>query len=253
MEYEGILISANGIQYNRYKNEDRRMFIEPCDNPMFYLKSYCEIAKGTTLLQLMDAVDQYPELKQFIAMYSGCPDIEEFHAQIREPMRSDDPVEYLEVRWKARLRHGEFDIYSDFYGFGKETEEMKSHDGSGLIRYSVSYTPLYEMADCPIVLNSNFSVRDDKGKVIIQGNKRFDFLEVLDAIYDDISFMGGPEDNAQFLEDMRERVKEYKEGKEELIPLDDMLKRIKDEEDRENKEWFDFLSEDTGKEPESKK
>ena len=43
-------------------------------------------------------------------------------------------------------------------------------------------------------------------------------MEVLDAIYWDISFMGGPADNREFIEDMKSRLDDYDSGEAEAIP-----------------------------------
>jgi hypothetical protein len=49
-------------------------------------------------------------------------------------------------------------------------------------------------------------------------------LEILDAVYREISFYGGP-DQIQEMRDMSERVaRQFENGMEETIPLEDVLK-----------------------------
>ena len=47
----------------------------------------------------------------------------------------------------------------------------------------------------------------------------FSLLEVLDCIYDDISFHGSPSDNKKFIENLKEMVDEINEHPEQLFEM----------------------------------
>lgn len=48
----------------------------------------------------------------------------------------------------------------------------------------------------------------------------------MDAIYWDISFMGGPKDNEEFIEDMNERLKDIELGIVKTIPAEQVFNKL---------------------------
>lgn len=223
-----------------------------------YLRCRCQIKEGTTLKDIFRAVAKYKLLCIVIGQYSWCSHINEFHAQAEEPMRSEDKgdkLEYLEIYWhpevheytetikhpgghKEKIRTVSFDAHTGFHAIGEPGSS--EHRPDGREHYSVSYSPMYDLADLPVKLNEEFEVwspwkRGQKQELLIKATRSYSLLEVLDAIYDDISFMGGPAENAAFLENMKETVEEIKSGTVETIPFEDIKKELglDDEEDKE--------------------
>ena len=91
------------------------------------------------------------------------------------------------------------------------------------MHYSISYTPVQELAHLPVRLNPALQInqgrkRRDKqaGDTIFTeepiwtGTAYFTLLEILHAIYYDISFVGGPADQAIFTESIRQSMNEIK-------------------------------------------
>jgi hypothetical protein len=188
------------------------------------LRCRCEITKGVTLRQVFRAVDRYEALKAFIAAYSWCRDIDAFHAQAEEPMRTagSAPLDFLEVyhhtsvdRYKEQTT---IEIGHDFHGIGPtDGDWIPNSKPDDKVLYSVSCTPAYDLADCAVVLNEEVVLRAPwEGKppqeVLIAGTRPFSLLEVLDAIYFEISFHGGPTESAEFMEEIRGRVAKIKAG-----------------------------------------
>lgn len=169
--------------------------------------------EDVTLLNVFNAVEEYPRLLAFIAQYSWCDAIEEFHAQARElhEISKEDPLTHLEIYWHVQNHKKSFRLHPGFHGRNNETP------------YSVSYTPMYELSQLPIKIDTSFKVctSEIKPKVIFEGNQEFTLLEFLDAIYDDISFIGGPQDNANFIEEMKERLERISSGQEKLTEIED--------------------------------
>jgi hypothetical protein len=189
-----------------YKDGEK---IRPEDAEIFsVLEDTCEIEEGVTLLDFFRAVEQYEFLKIFIAQYAWCSDIDAFHQQAEEPFIADedwvDNVEYLEVYRVLKFQAKYVSNYAGFHGVGRP------EDGSDRIEYySMSYSPLNEFANLPLKLNTSVTVfKGYEGKVVWQGEYRYSVLDVLHAIYDDISFAGGVEDKEDFLDDMKETMKE---------------------------------------------
>lgn len=54
-------------------------------------------------------------------------------------------------------------------------------------------------------------------------------LEILDAIYDDISFHGGPAENAAFIEQMKDTVEKIKSGEIKTVPIDEVFKDLEED------------------------
>jgi hypothetical protein len=86
---------------------------------------------------------------------------------------------------------------------------------------------MYDLADLPVVLVPGTRILDmrstDGVLVPIEFETDFSLLEVLDAIYDDISFHGGPSENAAFLEEIQETVQRIKDGEEPLVNWDEAM------------------------------
>lgn len=200
------------------------------------LRSECRIVEGTTLLDIFRVVDKYTLLKLFISQYSWCRSIDEFHAQAEEPMRSDDSdIDYLEIHWTPKVEEYDktvkhkggtrerhhvvaFDVFVDFIGIGKSG--TCTHRTDSRERYGVSYSPMYELADYEVKLNHEFSVHKpwnagdkiSENRELLRSTRSFTLLDVLDAIYYDISFMGGPSDNVAFLEEMKDTMDKIENG-----------------------------------------
>lgn len=202
-----------------------------------YLRDSVEIAEGVTLRDLFRIVSQYKLLKLFISQYSWCRQLEEFHAQAEEPMRDDekDKLEYLEIYWHASVhkykKETSFDVSVGFHGIGTPDRPENAMTADGKTHYSVSYSPMYELADLPLKLNTALKIwgpweGKPPQKVIFEGKKDYCLLDVLDAIYWDISFMGGPAENSEFIEEMNGRVDDIKAGIAKCIPAEEVFKEL---------------------------
>jgi len=201
-----------------------------------HLRDAVEIAEGVTLRDLFRIVSKYKLLKLFVSQYSWCRQLEEFHAQAEEPMREEetDKLEHLEIYWHASTHkykgESSIDMEAGFHGIGV-SKEIENNGPDGKCHFSVSYSPMYELADLPLKLNTNIKIwgpweGKPPQKVLFEGKKYFSLLEVLDAIYWDISFMGGPAENKEFIEDMNSRVDDIKSGITKGIPAEEVFKEL---------------------------
>jgi hypothetical protein len=260
---EHIEFTPNGLVLHKW-NRDKRKFVRKRPKKLTivtHLRSRCEIAEGTTLRQIFEAVDKYKFLKLVIAQYSWCRQLDAFHAQAQEPQRFDpddtDPMEYLEIyhhpevhKFTEKKKHPggtrertvtiDFDTSVGFHGIGpapKGKEDDLAARPDGNIQYSVSYSPMWKLADLPVKLNKSFDVyepfdsnRPGSGREkLLTASREYTLLEVLDAIYWDISFMGGPSDNADFLEQMNETMDQIRSGEVPLIPIEQVFTDLKEE------------------------
>ncbi|MFX7752004.1 hypothetical protein ABTK01_20340, partial [Acinetobacter baumannii] len=85
-----------------------------------------------------------------------------------------------------------------------------------------------DLAHLPLKLDKELKITmwtKDGLDIIFEGDKEFTLLEVLDAIYWDISFRGGPRENAEFIRQCKSQVETIKEdiekhGGVENLPKD---------------------------------
>jgi hypothetical protein len=132
----------------------------------------------------------------------------------------------------------DFDTSVGFHGIGPAKEDMKiAARPDGNINYSVSYSPMWKLADLPVRLNKTFDVYEPfdtnnpkkRPEKLLTATREYTLLEVLDAIYWDISFMGGPEDNANFIERMNDEMDQIKSGEVPMIPIEQVFTDMKEE------------------------
>lgn len=229
-----VLITKNALLVKKDGKKTRRA---KKLTVLTHLRDGVEIAEGVTLRDLFRIVSKYKLLKLFISQYSWCRALEDFHAQAEEPMRDDDEknkLEYLEIYWHGSVhkykKETSLDISVGFHGIGKP-ERPEDAGPDGKCNYSVSYSPMWELADIPLKLNTNLKIwgpweGKPPQKVVFEGTRDFCLLDVLDAIYWDISFMGGPQDNKEFLEEMKGRMDDIKTGITKGIPAEEVFKEL---------------------------
>jgi len=195
------------------------------------LRSRCEIEDGVTLGDFFRAVQADPDLLEFISLYSWCGSLEEFHSQAqlpRIPAKPDDETELVSVILEP---------FGELYTDRRKPEALPEFHGvsqhfSGIgkdgIHYSISCTPMNQLAHLPLKLSTTLVFSKDF-KENFSAEYSFSLLEVLDGIYWDISFYGGPSDNEAFVESLKEMMDEIESGKatttpfitEGLLPEDD--------------------------------
>jgi len=175
-------------------------------------------------------VSQYKLLKDFIVQYSWCWALDEFHAEAEEPDLSGreedpdkEPLTLLEIRWRADYSdYGQgpasVEIYPDFHG-------VSSGGKNGIRYWSVSFIPMYELANLPVKLNKSvqFFAPDDvaqRREPLVKGERDFRLEDVLDAIYWDISFHGSPRSRREKFDELAAICNDIKEGRAETVPLE---------------------------------
>lgn len=226
-----VIITKGGLYFiDTTKRKARRKRV-PRATVWARLRDACDIEEGVTLGDIFRMVDSYPRLKAFFAQYSWCRSIDEHHAQANEPhAESDEPLSWLEIYWwpevneysetkkhpggtRERTITVDFDVSAGFHGVGPNTTGHPANRDDGLENISVSYCPAWELVDVPVRLDKDFTVYrpfrpENAGKpreVLLKSSRDFSLLEVLGAIYYDISFVGGPAEKREFMEDLLER------------------------------------------------
>ena len=198
------------------------------NNPFCYLFADCHIEKGTTLWDIFRYVDQYPELKYFMSAYSWCADVDQFH-KIAEQPASADPNEkkiwFLEVYRHCSVYAKSNLLFLDphFHGIGELTDVEKDFYANNpestpreTSRYSTSWSQINDYAHIPVALKKDvdISIYNNQGKSTARKNYSIPYklIDILDAIYFDISYLGSPSDITSMTKVMNERLKGYLEN-----------------------------------------
>lgn len=196
-----------------------------------HLRTPCYITEGTTLRDLFRMAGSYKHLLFFLKRYSWCRPIHQFRVQIEEPIRSNDadPLDFLEVCQRvefSKIGGGEgippallFSRSIRFHGIGRAGRNSKykeifgeTTDPDQMMPYSIAYAPLYDLADLTIRLNPELNPLSSMTKCPVPTITEFTLLEMLDAIFWELGFNGGPERKAALLDEMNAFVAEIEAG-----------------------------------------
>lgn len=176
-----------------------------------------EVEEGVTLADIISFTAQDEMLSILIGAYSGCNvlDFEEELKQGVDPLSPTDEVKYctvaMEVRvWTVSKRRGSktLEVTLDFRGCGDDKKQ-----------YALDLAALSEIAALPFRLGSNASF----GRFSEDSTEQEDgleytptLLEVLDAIFFDLSFHGSSVDKAERRKEINQRLKALEDGTDTL-------------------------------------
>jgi len=173
------------------------------------------IDPDVTLQDIFNLVDKDELLKTFLSEYSWCHAIDEIHAAA-QPHSPSESITEIHVYDRSRLTNaGYFDIGAEISGIGPIDEDAaKAYENSTsplpeFETYSVSATPIAEIAPLPVKVVNGYTFLQNLNKKISH-SRDFTLLEILDAIYWEISFYGSPADAAEMLQEMGEVVNTIK-------------------------------------------
>jgi len=178
---------------------------------------------GWTLEDIFDLV--YP-LKEIWSELSWC-DFEVFYKELKSPLKALKPedtehnskIEYLKVYRILELDDEGFITESfNISGIGKDD------------RYAIGYSPLNTIKDLKIVVSDEYEINKlySMDPPLFKAKKPLCLLEIIWAILWEISFHGTPTNRDEFVEELGRRAESIKDGTAELIPAEDVFKRLKD-------------------------
>lgn len=200
-----------------------------------HLRRVCDIDSNVTLRDIMNFVRSNKLLESFIGAYSWANEIKEYHELLdKEPSVSEN-VKELQISWTTdevveyenpkrkdlEIEKPSFVLNHDFCGIGPAGEEAEHWGGdpNENIRFSISGN-IDDFLDIPLKINQEsleyrkiFFPQEGgvKTTTILKGEADFALLDILDAIYWDITFYGSPSDSKKFHDDLAERADIAKE------------------------------------------
>lgn len=257
---EYVIFTKYGLISYEYEEDEKFLIPQYVDDPMPFLRKECRIEAGTTLRNIMDYVRTNSELEKFISCYSGVPEIRQWHSQL-DDKESEDAQDHDTVLHKlfisrvAEVHEENMEWWLNFTAIGDPTEYDKENFPEVFECYfSVSGQHLNHIADLPIFLDDKVEMidcRDYQKKldedheqeekyelpILFRVEHYFSLLDVLDAIYWDISFYGPPSEAKEFFTELHSRVDSIKENLEDCDcrPVEEVFNEIEEKFKEEHK------------------
>ena len=156
-----------------------------------YLREHCKIDKGVTLKDLFKIVKRFPELVQFINQYSWANNIEHWmdQAKIRTKMSPPSDYKYLRINHICDYDKELENEFGSYLGFDIVS---KRKDKYGPVTYGLGGSIDSHIAGLPLKLDETYRIYDGPtyDNIKFLSKKKFTLLEVLDAIFWELSFYG---------------------------------------------------------------
>lgn len=242
------------------KEESRKIEYE---DAFPYLLDPVTSAEGATvnnILQIIRAdVDLYAKLFKV-------PYLQELLDETRERTKGELPLEGISISWACETSdykgESDFGLYPTASGIGPYDGE--EYDGGPKVgeeinNYGLDFTPLSEMASLPLSINDDVVMESSRklsqSERKIRGGKKYDYvqtnlgkhqftlLNIMDALIEEASFFGAPEDKKAAFDDLKDSVKEaddYIKDGGEGVPLEDVLKKFNIHEDDNSEDGVVF-------------
>jgi len=135
---------------------------------------------------------------------------------------NETKYEKVYISWNLEtfgIKEKDFYITSEFYGSTSEEPCC-----------GLSFTPLYEIRDCLLELDSTVVVRefDEVSKTLEERyslNSSFTLYDIIHAIFFEITFTGYPEQRTDLKEELYNRIDQVKSGKVKLHKFEDIVRK----------------------------
>lgn len=227
--------------------------IDKTDSILHVLNKTVEIEPGFTVKHLFDIVAKANENNDLTYVFENCF-IDEFVSYYKSiiadyvaPEHKYDPsdIEYIHLYW-----HGELDACTqgsylcgvnrpDCGGTGWVLEE-DSEDGfykkGTRISWAIDFSSVESLLHLPIVADEELVVVNDmmdwqkEGRQeVLKCRKEYTLRDVIEGFFWEISFHGAPESVAEKKAELMSRMDEIENGTAKLIPFEDVLNNLSDE------------------------
>ena len=235
--------------YDRAARSGEYLTEDVTDNAMQWLYEGLSLAEGVTLRSVFLLLQHCPQLLmvyrrnfsiELLAEALGpAPD------EAQEGGIDSNDVEYLAVYRNIGRHSGEKTLtgvnWVNFHGVGYvATADVLEHGhvvckAGNRINYGMSLTPVRRQLDLPLRLDTELTIGEEDTSVERFWEQRqtlqcdeFMLGEVLNAILWELSFHGASDSRNAFADELRRRVESIHDGTAKLIPLDEVLAKLKD-------------------------
>jgi hypothetical protein len=215
-----IHITKKGFQHLAWKTDQHQYVEEEFVSFNCLRESVTEVKEGVTLADIITFTARDEMLRLIVGAYSGCK-VLDFYEELRQgvkPLSPDNELKYCTVAMEVEI------IESRKYKIDKELEATLGFYGCGDEKktWALDLAPLTEIAALPFRLEANATVASmQEGSYEAERDLKYmpNLLELLDAIFFDISFHGSPAEKADRLNTLKEEVKSINDGTAKLVPL----------------------------------
>lgn len=184
----------------------------------------CEIDNNVTLIQILNAIKDAKIILNPIFHFNYDAHMSSYFGFKGE--KEIDPDQYLEIYLNVGTEtYKETGTELNHY-HGMHLIDPNSEEG---IPFSISFSPLYEIGDIPVRINSSpelyYTTWKDKGKIEQGKSHKIDVVhftlhDILYSIIWELGFVGDPEDKSSAIEDLNEQVKSIEDGTAVLHEVD---------------------------------
>lgn len=250
-EYDEAAGKGEYVKYDKTKNVLSVLHKTVRIEPGFTMKHLFNIVKTANETVELDYFFRDCFIQPFMDYY------EQMVSNYTAPVHQYDPdgIECIELYWNAEVDECLEGSYVTglempwMHGLGWELQEDQPEEHwSGYkkgdrITWAMDFSSIDDMLHLPIVLNEQFTLREDfmhstdrNAKPIFTGRRLYTVGDVIRGIFWEISFHGAPDKVAEKKEELNRAVEEIENGTAKLVPFSevkDRLSRFLDETDEQ--------------------
>lgn len=220
---------------DRWNSDERKREkgVDITDYIVYHLTDECTVEDGVTVGDIISLVE---DKKDFLSplLTQG----RDWLHQIIDESKIDggeQTLDKLYIGWRISIQD---DIYTDNTHLIEYTTIHATKDGID-DTYAVDFTPANKLVNLPIVLNETVSLTDERKSetrvdainfpLIYEGTKKFTLLDILHALFYEMTFHGPPADREKRKAELEETMRRISSGEEKTIPWEEVKERLKNE------------------------
>lgn len=232
----GKLIADEWIWNEDFQSGENKIGVDITKHTIYHMGDVCA-AEDITLkdiLLLIENIDIYSTLSP---MFTKGPWLKEMIAEGLSGKKKELHMDSIRLSWV-------YSINNDFYNEGKDILESYI-SVSGIVdneneSYALEFTPLYELANCKIILDEELIICDERKEslkkrreyldslseeeyeqetyypTLLQTRKHFTLYDILHGLFWELSYLGSPIDRDEKLNDLKETARKIDSGEENL-------------------------------------
>jgi len=247
-----LIITPDKVLYRAWNPDIKQEEIKEVDPEELFgcLWDTVEFQGVITLRRIFELVDVDPELWESTIQENILPLLEE----MKQPLKQDvvrDGMDCLQIYWSAERqimeKNTEFSLWPSFHGYGDyipSEDDQSPHKEGDKIGYAVEFSPVNQLAEYPIelltiveVIKKDYDNLDAPEETLDLGHKPFTLLDIMKAIFWELTFAGTPDQRDEKWGEINESYEQVKSGEAKTISWDELKKQLEEdlEEDKDDK------------------
>jgi hypothetical protein len=223
-----LLLKKGGILELKYWDTESHSNItrDVTDQATFNLMRQCELDDDVTLRDVFLVLQRDLDVYKIIINNW----VEELVEEAFQPAERESDVDYLELYWNITVDRDEkfpcapIAFFPSFHGWGSYD------DGSGKGGIGLMMSKVSTLMDYPLKLRKDVLFIDDtdmKNPITTEyQGATYSLLHILYGIIWEMSFLGGPSDRDEKIEEMEQTIERIKSGEEKTYSMDEVFERF---------------------------